>query len=57
VFAVTLVRMLGWEIWKTLAVVVNLPQSTFTPASYCVDLKGGKASPAFANCEPTTVPS
>ena len=26
------------EIWNTLAVVVNLPQSAFTPSSYCVDL-------------------
>ena len=29
--------VLGWVIWKRLAVVVNFPQSTFTPTSNCVD--------------------
>jgi hypothetical protein len=38
VLVATSVMTLGWLIWKTLAVVVSLPQSTFTPTSNCVDL-------------------
>jgi hypothetical protein len=48
--------VLGWVIWKKLKVVVNLPQSTFTPASYCTLLNGGKISPALVKVAPTVVP-
>ncbi len=33
---------LGWVIWNSDAVVVNLPQSTFTPTSNWLDTKGGR---------------
>ena len=56
VLLLTLVMTLGWLIWNRLAVVVSLPQSTFTPASYWVDTKGGKIVPALAKVGPTTEP-